>query len=320
MIRSILAMTLLACATSQVSALTAIQPLRVVRIELRVDDKNFPEMQQIYATPELKQYRAVKLADAATKIAGSFKPIHPFVDWTGQMNGPAHTVFIGMISEKDHQVSAQWTFYLPGNGINVSAPCIIYSQFQNSRHLQDPSKFGDDVVNAMSACAGAAGLDLDNLPPFHAKLRNVLKNFEIASHVDAEDDDHVYLPLAWTNFRPDDEKSLFRVDYWSDYNGKSTHGEMFLGQADRESPADKARVSTVPHVCDDHKAKFDSIVKDICHCTHMNAHNAARTYNGLLQTLQHGVTRASIYIEVYSRDYRSGLVDVPDSPLPKGRQ
>lgn len=298
--------------------LTPTQPLPGVRVELRIDDKSFPEMARIYTTEAKKQYRATKLADTAGKIARSFQAIHPFVIWTGTPDAPARGVFIAAISESDHAVSAQWTFYPKTGTGNVGTPCVIYSRFENNRHLQDPAEFGEDVIKATRVCTGASGLDLDGLPPFHATLRTALKNLEIAHSIDAIDDTHVYLPLQWSAFYPAQD-SIFRVDYWSDYKGKRTHGIVFLGNADRESPEDVARVTTVPHVCDEHKVIFNPIVKSPCTCHHKDFVNAAATYKGLLQTMQtlDPNTKTAVYVEFYREDHREGtqgLVDTPDAP------
>jgi len=295
---------------------TPTQPLSAVRVELRIDDKSFSEMTRIYTTEKKKQYRDTKLAETAGKIARTFQPIHPFVIWTGTPDAHAQGVFIAMISESDHAVSAQWTFYPKTGTGNVGAPCVIYSRFDNNRNLQDLTEFGKDVIKATKVCTGAAGLDLDSLSPFHATLRAALKSVEIAHSIDAVDNTHIYLPLPWSVFYPSQE-SIFRVDYWSDYQSKPTHGVVFLSNADRESPEDAARVTTVPHVCDEHKVIFNPIVKSSCGCHHTDFVNAAVVYKGLLQTMQTPQTRTAVYVEFYKEDHREathGLVDNPDTP------
>jgi hypothetical protein len=290
------------------------RPLPVVHLELLIDDKSFVEMGRIYTNDYLKQIRATNLANAAIRLALIFKPMHPFVDWSGHPDPRTPNVFRATITERDHAVSALWTIYPHSGTGQVGAPCVIYSRFQTKRHLQEPALLANDVFAAMTECIGAAGLDPTKLSPFHTALRSALKNIAIAKSIDAVDDEHIYLPLEWQWLHPG-SGSLFRVDYWSIYKGTETHGVVFLGNPDRESPRAKSRISTIPHVCDDHPAKFSRLVRGFCGCEHKHALNAATRYNGLLQTMQHRdpATTTNVYVEVYEFAEGSAIVDDPDS-------
>lgn len=317
MIHGALCVTILLAVAS--NGLRPTQPLPAVRVELRVDDKSFQEMARIYSTAIKQQYRAMRLAATAARIARSFQAVHPFVVWTGNPDAPAQGVLIGTIGETDHAVSVQWAFYPKTGTGNIGAPCLVFSQFENDRHLQDLTQFGEALVKATSVCTTVAGLDLDSLSPFHASLRAALKNVEIAHGIDAIDDTHVYLPLEWNAFYPAPE-SVFRIDYWSDYQGHRIHGIAYLSSADRDSPDDTARVTTVPHVCDQHRITFEPIVKNSCGCRHDAFVNAAVAYKGLLQTMRtvDPAAPAAVYVDVYHEAHRSamqGVVDNPDVPI-----